>query len=121
MQETEKLIVFAHLAAQGYPQDFCEGFVTALVIDTAACEPKAMALLEQTLDHAKAAQYQGLVGEVIRAAFQIRELSIAQASLAKKAEAAKRLAHMLDLKEEGSFGSRIAYRKITDAISKIKA
>jgi hypothetical protein len=121
MHEIEKLIVFAQLTAQGYPQDYIEGFVDALAIDTAAGDARASQLLAATIAQARNSKHPGLIGDVIETALQVLTISEIQRDLQRKVEATARLYSLLDIKEAGIFGSRIAYRKLCDAASRLKS
>jgi hypothetical protein len=121
MQEIEKLVIFAHMTAQGYPQDYTEGFIDALFTDKAAAEDRANQLCKAIIAQASEARHGGLIGDVIETAIEVMAISQMQKNLEKKIEAARRLSGLLDLKEEGTFGSRIAYRKISDVASLLKS
>jgi hypothetical protein len=121
MQEIEKLVVFAHMTAQGYPQDYTDGFIEALFTDRAAAENRATQLCEAIIAQASEARHGGLIGDVIETAIEVMAISRRQKNVEKKIEAARRLSGLLDLKEEGTFGSRIAYRKISDVALLLKS
>lgn len=116
MNETDKLIIWAQMSAEGYPADFIEGLIAALEFDLSLEDPKAEEMLTGILSKARAANHSGLIGDVIDTAFAIKDISEKNQDISRKTEAMKRLSYLADSQDETPLGLRILHRKITEAL-----
>lgn len=120
MSQAKTIILYAYLIHQGYPDDFVVGLSEALEADAVSGEAKSVAFAASILEQARTSKIEGPLGNVIRHAFAILDISRTNAELTHRLKAISTLKEISDEASDGPLADRIAMKKIATAISLLK-